>query len=106
MKNFVKNLGVEVLGFIMKMRLNFSTRFFTRFSGVSFGEVLMEVQEVVASRVIAGGHSDGHLRGPFGALVRDVFSEWLFSGFSKWGISKGCSLRQIDTRKFKGSITL
>ena len=81
-KNFVKNLGVEVFGFIRKMRLNFSTRFFakfpTRFSGVSFGEVLMEVQEVVASRVIAGGHCDGHLRGPFGALVRDVFSEGFF----------------------------
>ena len=78
MKNFVKNLGVEVLGFIMKMKLNFSTRFFTRFSGVSFGEVPMEVQEVVASRVIAGGHFDGHFRGPFGALVRDVFSETFF----------------------------
>ena len=78
----MKNLGVEVLGFIRKMWLIFSTRFFTRFptrfSGVSFGEVLMEVQEVVASRVIAGGHFDGHFRGPFGALVRDVFSEWFF----------------------------
>ena len=63
MKNFVKNLGVEVLGFMRKMKLNFSTRFFTkfstRFSGVSSGEVLMKGQEVVASRVIAGGHFDG-----------------------------------------------
>ena len=80
-------MGVDVLGFMRKMRLNFFTRFFTkfstRFSGVPFGEVLMEVQEVVASRVIAGGHCDGHLRGPFGALVRDVFSEGFCLGFSK-----------------------
>ena len=78
-KNSVKNLGVEVLGFMREMRLNFSTRFFTkfstRFSGVSSGEVLMKGQEVVTSRVIAGGHFDGLFRGPFGALVRDVFSE-------------------------------
>ena len=75
-------MGVDVLGFIRKMRLNFSTRFFTkfstRFSGVSSGEVLMKGQEVVASRVIAGGHFDGLFRGPFGALVRDVFSEGFF----------------------------
>ena len=96
---------MEVLGFIRKMRLNFSTRFFTkfstRFSGVSSGEVLMKGQEVVASRVIAGGHFDGHFRGPFAALVRDVFSNFFFSGFSKRGSSKGCSLRQIDTRKIQ-----
>ena len=45
----------------------------------------MKVQEAVASRVIAGGHFDGHLWGPFGALVCDVFSEYCFLSFFDMG---------------------
>ena len=73
---------------------------------MSFGEVLMEVQEVVASRVIAGGHFDGHFRGPFGALVRDVFSEVLLWVFRSGGVRKDVLFVRLIRGKFKGPITL
>ena len=73
---------MEVLGFIRKMRLHFSTRFFTkfstRFSGVPSGEVLVNgvrrwsrpwsLREVILMDT----------SGDLGALVRDVFPESFF----------------------------
>ena len=73
---------------------------------MSFGEVLIEVQEVVASRVIAG-HSDGHLRGPFWTLARDVFSECFFPEVIRdGGVREDVLLVRLIRGKFQGPITL
>ena len=67
----------------------------------------MEAQEVVASRVIAGGHFDGHFRGPLRARVRDVFPEcFLFKVFRYGGVRKDVLFVRLIRGKFKGPITL